>query len=305
MEEMRQKWMGLTKDMIHRAANIVNGESCTGDFIENSKNCLDCYDVNESQDSRYVIVGVEVKDNYDCSNMYIKPELCYEVLGTIEVYNCAYCLFVFHSVNLLYCEYCFNCKDCFGCVGLRRKQYCIFNKQYAKEEYETLVPKIIEKMKEAKEWGLYFPPSLSPFGYNESLAHEYLPLTEKEAKAQGFSWRTIREKKPEVKKMIPASRLPDRIGDIPDDILNWAILCEKSKRPFRIQKQELDFYRRQSLPVPHLHPDERYDRRLALRNPRKLWKRTCMKCGKEMQTTFAPERPEKVYCESCYLKEVY
>lgn len=304
-EEMRKKWMALGKDMVHRFANIVKSEHCTGDFIEHSRNCLDCYDMNESQDCRYVIVGVQVKDNYDCSNMYIKPELCYEVLGTIEVYNCAYCLFVFHSSNLLYCEYCFNCKDCFGCVGLQRKQYCLFNKQYSKEEYETLVPKIIEKMQSAGEWGLYFPPTLSPFGYNESLTHEYLSLTEKEAKAQGFYWRNVIEKKPEVKMTLPASRLPDRIEDIPDDILNWAILCEVTKRPFRIQKQELDFYRRQHLPVPHLHPDERYDRRLALRNPRKLWKRSCMKCGKEIQTTYPPERPEIVYCEPCYLSTVY
>ncbi len=305
MEEMRGKWADLQKTMIHRYANIVNSESCTGDFIENSKNCLDCYDVNESQDCRYVIVGVQVKDNYDCSNMYIKPELCYETLGTIEVYNCAYSLFVFHSQNLLYCEYCFNCKDCFGCVGLRRKQYCIFNTQYSKEEYERIVPQIIERMKETGEWGLYFPPSLSPFGYNESLAHEYLPLTEKEAHVQGYYWRKTEEKKLIVSKTIPAARLPDSIDDTPDDVVDWAIVCEKTKRPFRILKQELDFYRRQKLPIPHLHPDERYDRRLALRNPRKLFSRTCMKCQESIETTYAPERPETVYCEECYLKEVY
>lgn len=316
MEEMREKWMELTKNMVHRYSNIVNSERCTGDFIENSKTCLDCYDMNESQDSRYVIVGVQVKDNYDCSNMYIKPELGYETLGTIETYNTAYCLFVFHSQNLLYCEYCFHCKDCFGCVGLQRKQYCIFNKQYSKEEYEKLVPKIIEHMKNdgggamnrgeaSGSWGLYFPPSLSSFGYNESLAHEYLPLTEKEAHAQGYYWRKIEEKKPVVSKTIPADRLPDSIDGIPDDVVDWAIVCEKSKRPFRILKQELDFYKRQKLPLPRLHPDERYNRRLALRNPRRLWNRNCMKCQKGMETTYSPERPEIVYCEECYLKEVY
>jgi len=305
MEEAREQWMELQRSMVHRSANVVGSEHCTGDFIENSRNCLDCYDINESQDSRYVTVGVQVKDNYDCSNMYIKPELAYETLGTIETYATAYCLFVFHSQNLLYCEYCFHCKDCFGCVGLQRKQYCVFNKQYSREEYESLVPKIIEQMKVRGEWGLYFPPSLSPFGYNESLAHEYLPLTEREARAEGFYWRNVVEKKPEVPKTILASRLPDSIDDIPDDVVHWAIVCEQTKRPFRILKQELDFYRRQKLPLPHLHPDERYDRRLALRNPRKLWKRTCGKCGQGIETTYAPKRPETVYCEECYLKEVY
>jgi hypothetical protein len=110
---------------------------------------------------------------------------------------------------------------------------------------------------------------------------------------------------PKVSRVIPAVKLPDAIDDVPDDILNWAIECEATKRPFRIIKQELDFYRKMKLPIPHLHPDERHRRRMALRNPRKLWKRPCMKCGKEMETTYAPERPEIVYCENCYLKEVY
>jgi len=42
-----------------------------------------------------------------------------------------------------------------------------------------------------------------------------------------------------------------------------------------------------------------------LKNPRKLYIRNCDKCGKEMKTTYAPERPEIVYCENCYNKEVY
>jgi len=48
--------------------------------------------------------------------------------------------------ELLYCDYCMNCQNCFGCAGLKNQQYCILNKQYTKEEYEKLVPQIIEKM---------------------------------------------------------------------------------------------------------------------------------------------------------------
>jgi len=29
------------------------------------------------------------------------------------------------------------------------------------------------------------------------------------------------------------------------------------------------------------------------------------KCENEFQTPYAPKRPEKVYCENCYNKEVY
>jgi hypothetical protein len=97
VEAIKEKYEEAMRVMIRKYANITNSENCSGDFIDSSRNCLDCYDVNDSEDCRYVQVGVNVKDNYDCSNMYLKPELCYGTLGTIEVYHSAYCLFVFQS----------------------------------------------------------------------------------------------------------------------------------------------------------------------------------------------------------------
>ena len=83
--------------------------------------------------------------------------------------------------NLIYCMNCVNgTNNCFGCVGLNHKQYCILNKQYTREEYEELVPRIIEHMMKTGEWGEFFPSSLSPFGYNETVAQEYFPLSRKE-----------------------------------------------------------------------------------------------------------------------------
>jgi hypothetical protein len=46
----------------------------------------------------------------------------------------------------MYCDQCFDSKNIFGCIGLRTKEFCILNKQYTKEEYEILLPKIIEHM---------------------------------------------------------------------------------------------------------------------------------------------------------------
>jgi len=313
--ELKEKLRALEQKSPRKYANILNAENCTGDYLENCKNCTECYDLTESQDCRHVHTGVKVKDNVDCSNMYLKVELCYQVLGAIEAYACAYCMFIFYSRNLLYCEYCLHCSDCFGCNGLQHKQYCIFNIQYTKEEYEDLVPKIIEHMEstplrqgyegQAGEWGRFFPREYSPFGYNESLANEYFPLTKEEARTQGFYWRDIADDIPKVEKIIPAERLPDLLTDIPNDVLEWALTCSITKRPYRIHKPELALYRQMHLPTPRKHPDLRYDERLSQRNPRRLWKRNCMKCEKEMQTTYSPERPEIVYCEECYLKEVY
>ena len=65
--------------------------------------------------------------------------------------------------------------------------------------------------------------------------------------------------------------------------------------PFEITDDDLAFYE-------HISPVFNGKKE---RNPRKLWKRPCMKCRKEMETTYAPERSETVYCKECYLKGVY
>jgi hypothetical protein len=56
------------------------------------------------------------------------------------------------SSDIYYSDNLVACKNCFGCISLKNKEYCIFNKQYTKQEYEELVSKIIEKMKTNSEW---------------------------------------------------------------------------------------------------------------------------------------------------------
>ncbi|MBI5411955.1 hypothetical protein HZA43_02125 [Candidatus Peregrinibacteria bacterium] len=162
------------------------------------------------------------------------------------------------------------------------------------------------------EWGRFFPVSLSPFAYNETPAIEYYPLNKEEvlgaclrASRQGWKWHDRKDETTKNDKAIPANRLPEEIGKMPDDILNWIIKCEATGRSFRIIPQELKFYRQHQLPITHFHPDERHRRRMALRPVRKLWNRQCAKCAAPIQTTYSLDRSEIVYCEHCYLKTVY
>jgi hypothetical protein len=206
---------------------------------------------------------------------------------------------------MAYCDLVISCHDCFGCIGLRHKRNCILNKQYSKEDYEELKSKIILHMKKTGEWGQFMPHYLSCFGFNESTAAEYFPLSKEEAIRQGYNWSDTEEKRPQAKKTVTASDLPDLISDVTDEILDWAIECEKSKRSFKITSQELKFYRDHNLPVPHLHSDERHMVRLNLRTPRKLFDRKCANCEVGIKTTYSPSRPEIVYCEKCYLTKFY
>ncbi|MDR0650606.1 MAG: hypothetical protein LBG59_04305 [Candidatus Peribacteria bacterium] len=198
-----------------------------------------------------------------------------------------------------------NSSNLFGCIGLRGKEYCILNKQYTKEEYETLVPKIIEKMKADGERGEFFPAFISPFGYNETLADDYFPLTKEEALAKGFVRSDFEAPLPQAEKMIKGSQLPIDSTEVSEDILKTAIICEVSGRPFMLVKPELEFYRNHQLPLPRKHPDVRYAERMALRNPRALHLRMCDKCGKEMVSMYPTEDTRKIYSEMCYQQEIY
>jgi Zn ribbon nucleic-acid-binding protein len=100
-------------------------------------------------------------------------------------------------------------------------------------------------------------------------------------------------------------RIPARIEDIPDVICGEILACRKCGKNYKIIPQELKIVREKKLPLPAHCPDCRLEARLGTRNPRKLWQRSCAKCGEDIQTTYPPKRPEIIYCEECYLKEVY
>ena len=130
-------------------------------------------------------------------------------------------------------------------------------------------------------------------------------MKKEDAISLGYRWKDTKEEVPDVEKIIDADKLPDAIADVPDDILNWAIRCANTGKAFRIIKKELDFYRRMKLPIPRICPDERLKKRMNMRNPYLLFDRKCAKCTKEIRTSYSSEREEAVYCEECYLKEVY
>ena len=50
-----------------------------------------------------------------------------------------------------------------------------------------------------------------------------------------------------------------------DDTLKEIFICSSSKRPYRLVKPELEFYRKYDMPLPTKHPDVRHAERIKLR----------------------------------------
>jgi len=305
--------------------NFIHGKknaNVTGDDIYNSKNVFESYGIQGGEDLKYcqfVSFRPGAKNCYDYSIWGENANLIYENVSSGDgVSRLKFCFGCDASCqDFDYCMECFSSSNLFACVGLRHKQYCILNKQYTKKEYEELVPKIKKHMNDMPytdkkgrvyKYGEFFPPELSPFGYNETIANEYFPRTKEQALKQGYNWYD--KPKSEYKPTIKAKDLPDHIKDVDNTILKEVIECSSNNcagsNVFRLIPQELKFYKKMNLPLPRLCPDCRHRERIKQRNPLKLWKRKCMKqgCNTTFQTTYSPDRKEIVYCESCYNREV-
>jgi hypothetical protein len=299
------RWIKMMREnAIHKHLNIINCENSSGDDLKNCNNMKECFDMQNSENCSYCWEG-DAKFTQDCNNLYYSPELCYEIVSMLANYNSKFTMYSHYCSDIQYCDLCYYSKNLFGCIGIIRGEYCILNKQYTKEEYEKLLPKIIEKMKSDGEYGEFFPQSISPFAYNETVAQEHFPLNKEEIISRGWKWKDKNDTIAKNTKIIHATKLPEDIKEIPDAIMEWAIECEETGRPFKIIPQELNFYRKNQIPISHLHPDQRHKKRMELKNPRKLFERNCHSCHTTISTTYHPNRKEKVYCEKCYLKEVY
>lgn len=290
-------------------SHILNAENCSGDYVVSSKDCRECYHVHDAEHCTYgEHVWRNSKFNMDVSTVGRGAELVYESINTgISAYNNAFCIQAWTGSDLRYCYSCFDSKNSFGCVGLKKNSYCIFNKEYPREQYDPLVSRIIDHMKDTGEYGEFFPPSISPFGYNESVAAEFFPLERESALAEGFQWSDYEAPLPDLKEKQPlqGEEIPDRLEGTGDEITEQVLKCSESGKYYRITSQELEFYRAHKIPLPDLHPDVRHWKRLNQRNPQQLWDRSCDKCNSPILSTYAPDRPETVFCEKCFQREVF
>ena len=305
LSEWRDRFEAFKKDIPSRATVGYQNENCSGDHIFRCQNVKDSFDIKDAQDARFCsrIYNGKNSDCYDVNQFGVNIEKVYDcsVVG-LNVSNLRFCMFCREQVHDLdYCYYLHYSTDCFGCISLKRNKYCILNKQYTKEEYVSLRDRIVEHMKQTGEWGEFFPIKLSPFGYNETIAQEYLPLTKERCLEQGWSWK---DDEASAKYQGPKYDVQDLISAVPDNITEKILECEDCAKNYRIVKPELAFYRKMRLPIPRSCFNCRHEERMKLRNPRSLFDRKCDKCETAIKTTFEPGRPEQIYCEKCYLNEV-
>jgi hypothetical protein len=302
-ERVRAFWSAAPK----RASRGTMNEESTGDNIFSCHRSFDNFDCKDLQDAAHCQqVILPAQDCHDLDKWGGNTELVYNSSGVGSgAHSIIASYYTAFNANAIYhSAYCwFGSSNLIGCVGMNRhKQYCILNKQYTKETYETLATKIIEHMQKTGEWGEFFPISLSPFAYNETLAINAFPLTQAQVLSKNWPWYAD-----PLGSSYQGERvaLPENINDVSDSILEKILTCEQCEKHYKLIRQELNFYRQHQLALPRACVECRYKDRTAHHNRFQLYTRPCAQCHTSIETTYPPEDPTMAVCDSCYQKAVY
>lgn len=306
LREYEKKFDVLFHSAIHRAVNNMKTEKSTGNDLKGCKNCFHSFFVLDSENVRYGAYADRIKDVLgvfgagDCSLICESTSLASST--AIKFSN-----WVRNGLELEYCVELNSSEYCFGCIGLRNKKYCVLNKQYSESEYWPLIDRIKTEMLSRGEYGEFFPLSVSVQPYNNSNAMIEFPLSKEKVLNHGWFWQDEPESDIDLStklEVVKGEDLPDDIRDVSDDIVKKAVICERTGKPFRIVRAELDFYRQHNLPLPTIHPLLLIKDLLKFRHPFRLFRSSCAKCGTEVDTFYDPAKDLKIYCEECYLREV-
>lgn len=268
---------------VNKNAININSENIVWEFCVNSVNIENwyfCYRLQNARNTFFV--------GHENGRKNVLDTMCSDEDGFWDIYWCsnlgtaqnAYMSDAFIWANLYYCFDLINCTNCLWCRSLNNKSFCIFNKQYTKEEWFILADKILAQMD--KDWLLWerISPKLCPFYFNDTMA--YLiddSFTKEEVEEEWYMWRDekIKIDIPEWVELVFTSQLAIENNDLKNlsienkNILNdfqwydvnwkWQInkeilskvIIDENWNYYKIIWMEYDFLMKYWLPLPDIH----------------------------------------------------
>lgn len=205
--------------------------------------------------------GPSLQDIYAVNGIAINSENCYT---SCHVPNCN---------TVFYSYYLESCSFCIWCIGLQNKSYCILNKQYTKDEWELKANEIFSQMEKEDVLWDFFPGSLNPFYFNDTMGWILWNFTKDEVESEGYMWREweIKVDIPEESDIISTNDLKhyqsyqDEKWLINKNILK-KVIQDDNGNYYRIVQMEYDFLSRYWLPLPEIHWLDRMKLNLWIKN---------------------------------------
>ncbi len=156
--------------------------------------------------------------------------------------------------SIYYSYFCEYCSFCFWCIWLKNRSYCIFNKQYEKDEWFRAVEQLFVQMEWSWQLGKFFPGELCPFFVNDSAAGLLLKIDRNSIQQKWYLWRDeeIAVDIPDWMEKVHVSDLPLLLSEDTDYLLK-KVLVDESWKAYRLLKMEYDFLKRYWLSIPQQH----------------------------------------------------
>jgi len=127
--------------------NVTHSENSQyGNHIHYCKNVYFSFDATHDQDCGYLYDSHHNRDCWDLA-WVVRSQLCYQCLDSSDLYNCAFVNWSSKCRDSWFLNNCHNLKNCFGCVGLNNKEYCLLNQQLEPEEYQRIVERLKSEFK--------------------------------------------------------------------------------------------------------------------------------------------------------------
>ncbi len=298
IQSLKQYFEEMLKNIaIHRLNFNIKASNSVGNNLLNVNNCINCNTVSDSENSINCIRGTKINNSLNCGGCWY-GELNGNSAGCSNSYNIKYSNWS-QSRYSEYLDLCIECEYCFGCVGLRKKKYCILNKQYKKDEYDKLKSEIMENMKKSGEYGKFLPYAMSAGPFNFSTSYLYFPETTKdEILNLGGYWQDIDESYIEG---LPTDQLLDSIDEVDESICKEALICPITGWRFNISENELAFYKQYNIPLPRKHFDVRIKDLIKYSTVLDTSSYNFFYCKKEIQAYYPKNWGyNNIACEECY-----
>lgn len=146
----------LLRERGRPALTVRNSTNVSGDFIFDSHDLVDCYNVNNNHNSAYLTDCLFFRPMQDCLDIDNAGscELSSNCHSGGGLYNCHHCTFVNKCTDCLFSDRLRSCEHCFGCVYLQHKKYYIFNAPVPPEEYPARVAQLLREFREQQIYDL-------------------------------------------------------------------------------------------------------------------------------------------------------
>lgn len=145
-----------------RCHHNVKCENVIGDYLVNCKDVIG-FEVFDCENVKYVNSSKHAKDSMDMTGYGYFSDHMLESLGSGHGSRVSFTASCDICSDVYYSAWCMSSNHLFGCVGIKHAAHAVLNTAMSQQEYDVLVPRIIDHMKSTGEWGEFFHPSISSF----------------------------------------------------------------------------------------------------------------------------------------------